>query len=224
MKNTQNITVELLKRPIAYHAILAKAFGSVNLALMWSQLYYWSDKTKEPDGWIYKTQVEMFEETGLSRKQQDTARVLARKLKVIEDKLAGNPPKIHYRVNIENTIEVLEKYLNKTNKGIRPFKEPKEGELTPGQQAEIFFDMQNGTMVRRHIVQELIDKTGASEEHIIENLKKFILYWTEPNKSGTKVRWQLQSTFDVKRRIYTWLDRNKVENKKQTRAGAGRTV
>ena len=220
MKHTQ-ITIELLKRPIAYHAILAKAFGSVNLALMWSQLYYWSDKTKDPDGWIYKTQAEMFEETGLSRKQQDTARELGRKLEVIEDKLAGNPPKIHYRVSIEKAIEVVEKYIIKEEKSPSLF--PVEKVATPSQIARDFFDIgsESGSQVRRQISKEFSEKTGVNEDVIIAELKKFILYWTEPNKSGTKVRWEMQKNFEVKRRIYTWLNRARVENKTRRGAGAG---
>ena len=35
---------------------------------------------------------------------------------------------------------------------------------------------------------------------------KFIHYWTELNKSGTKERWELQKTFDVKRRLCVWLN------------------
>lgn len=38
-------------------------------------------------------------------------------------------------------------------------------------------------------------------------LSKFVSYWTEPNKTGSKQRWQLQQTFDVKRRLHTWLER-----------------
>ena len=48
-----------------------------------------------------------------------------------------------------------------------------------------------------------------------EEFNHFILYWTELSKSGKKVRWEMEKTFDVKRRLYTWL-RNKKEwaNKK----------
>lgn len=42
-----------------------------------------------------------------------------------------------------------------------------------------------------------------------EEFKKFTLYWTEPNKSGTKTRWEQQDTFEIKRRLFTWLSRSK---------------
>ncbi len=36
---------------------------------------------------------------------------------------------------------------------------------------------------------------------------KFVAYWTEPNKSGTRVRWQAQKFFDIRRRLATWFGR-----------------
>ena len=38
---------------------------------------------------------------------------------------------------------------------------------------------------------------------------EFISYWTEPNRSKTKVRYQLEKTFDVSRRLATWFKRSK---------------
>ena len=38
--------------------------------------------------------------------------------------------------------------------------------------------------------------------------QKFYLYWTEKNKSGTKQRWELEKTFDVRRRFQTWKRRS----------------
>lgn len=35
-------------------------------------------------------------------------------------------------------------------------------------------------------------------------LEGFILYWTEPNRSKTKLRYELQPTFDIARRLKTW--------------------
>ena len=36
-------------------------------------------------------------------------------------------------------------------------------------------------------------------------LADFYNYWSEPNKSNTKMKWELQQTFDIKRRLVTWL-------------------
>lgn len=51
--------------------------------------------------------------------------------------------------------------------------------------------------------------------------KKFCLYWTEPNSTGKKVRWQQQSTFDVKRRLYTWFTRIKESQPRAISKGRG---
>lgn len=113
IESARKVTEALLRRPIAYHPIVAKAFGSVKLAVMWSQLYYWSDKGSDPEGWIYKTQDEIFEETGLGRREQETARKLAVELGVIEEKRCGTPPKMHFRIDMDNTLKTIAKYLGK---------------------------------------------------------------------------------------------------------------
>jgi hypothetical protein len=45
-------------------------------------------------------------------------------------------------------------------------------------------------------------------EYHEELRKKFISYWTEPNKSKTKMRFQLEKTWDTKRRLETWASRD----------------
>jgi hypothetical protein len=44
----------------------------------------------------------------------------------------------------------------------------------------------------------------------IEEIQKFVSYWTEPNKSKTKIRWELERTWDIKRRLGTWM-RNSIK-------------
>lgn len=47
---------------------------------------------------------------------------------------------------------------------------------------------------------------GEFGEDMIE---RFISYWTEPNQKKTKMRYELQPTWDTHRRMLTWRDRNK---------------
>jgi hypothetical protein len=44
-------------------------------------------------------------------------------------------------------------------------------------------------------------------------LNKFIDYWTEKNKSKTKMRWELEKTFEISKRLATWASRDKDYNK-----------
>ena len=46
-----------------------------------------------------------------------------------------------------------------------------------------------------------------SNQYHSDLLNNFFTYWSEPNKSNTKMKYELQQTFDIKRRLSTW-DRN----------------
>lgn len=39
-------------------------------------------------------------------------------------------------------------------------------------------------------------------------ITEFVEYWTEPNKSGTQLRWQMEKTWDIKRRLARWAKNN----------------
>jgi len=56
----------------------------------------------------------------------------------------------------------------------------------------------------------LMEVSAFKELYSVEMLEAFIDYWTEPNKSKTKLRYELQKTFDIARRLKTW---NKNESK-----------
>jgi hypothetical protein len=87
-------------RTVAYYPELALCFGSVNAAILLSQLFYWDGKQNDQvEGWIFKTQKEITKETGLSRRESDTARRVLRDKKIITDKLRGVPPKIHFLIH-----------------------------------------------------------------------------------------------------------------------------
>ena len=60
-------------RAVAYYPKLSRFFGSVNASLFFSQLYYWQSRTTDPDG-VFKTADEWDDETGLSYREQVTAR------------------------------------------------------------------------------------------------------------------------------------------------------
>ena len=48
-----------------------------------------------------------------------------------------------------------------------------------------------------------------SEKYPETMLNKFCNYWTELNKSGTKMRFELQQTFEIGKRLGTWASRDK---------------
>ena len=78
----------------------------------------------------------------------------------------------------------------------------KDREDTPAQISKSFFE---GKEYYKKIREAFLEK--VPENILDQELEKFVLYWTEPNKSGTRVRWEQQPTFDVKRRLFTWLSK-----------------
>lgn len=93
--------------PIAYHRCFV-VFVGVTGAVFMSQAIYWSKRTKDEEGWFYKTQEEWEIETGLTRREQETARKRAKEAGLLEEKLAGNPARMYYRINLEPILKQLE--------------------------------------------------------------------------------------------------------------------
>lgn len=48
-----------------------------------------------------------------------------------------------------------------------------------------------------------------------ELLKSFFNYWSEPNRQKTKMKFELQETFDISRRLITWKNNDKGFAKKE---------
>lgn len=105
----------MLERPVAVHPIIIKVTGSVKLAVMWNQLLYWTERTQDPEGWIYKSFEDLYKETGMSRTEIETARLLGMKLGILDYQVKGRPPTAHYRVKLEAMIELIAQFHEKTD-------------------------------------------------------------------------------------------------------------
>jgi len=97
----------VLGSPVAYYAAFAQALGGVEAGVFASQFFYWHGKGHDPDGWVYKTQAEIEEETGLTRRNQETARKRLRDCGVLEERYTGMPAKLYYRLNIDVLFELM---------------------------------------------------------------------------------------------------------------------
>lgn len=90
-----------LGHPVAYYPSLNRITGSINATIFLCQLIYWTGKQQDPDGWIYKTQEDIESETGLGRRQQETARRHLVANGLLEEVREGMPARLFYRVNTE---------------------------------------------------------------------------------------------------------------------------
>jgi hypothetical protein len=100
----------ILGSPIAYYTAFARAFGSVEAGIFTSQFFYWYGKGQNPEGWIYKTQEEIEQETGLTRRNQETARKRLRALGVLEEKRMGAPSRLFYRLNLDHLFGLVNEW------------------------------------------------------------------------------------------------------------------
>jgi len=115
MMNRQVVT-SLLQRPVAFNPIFADITNSILAGLFLSQVFYWSSgrvpefdsNGKSRDGWFYKTADECFEETRLTRHEQQTARKILTRLKLLEEKRKGIPSKLWFRLNWDVLLGLLE--------------------------------------------------------------------------------------------------------------------
>ena len=102
----------LLQRPVAFSPILARIAQSATAGLFMSQALYWSERTDHPDGWFYKSRREWYDETMLTRREQETARERWRDLGVLSEHRHGVPPVLHYRVNHDVLLSLVTRYIS----------------------------------------------------------------------------------------------------------------
>ncbi|MCC5904118.1 MAG: hypothetical protein JJT87_19575 [Halomonas sp.] len=93
--------INLLDRPIAFNRTFVDLGVGITGALMLSQCVYWSTRTKDDEGWFYKTQAEWTDETGMTRREQETARKKLVNKGYIKEVRRGVPCKTYYRLDRE---------------------------------------------------------------------------------------------------------------------------
>jgi hypothetical protein len=98
---------QVFQRPIAFQPVFSKIGGGALAGLFLSQAFYWDERTKDPDGWFYKTQDEWERETTLTRREQETVRRKLIERGLIEEQKRGLPCKLYYRLNRQNIIIAL---------------------------------------------------------------------------------------------------------------------
>ena len=94
----------LLGRHIAFHRRLVDLTDSVKAALLLSQSIYWTRRGRDiarNAGWFHKTTEQWSWETGLSPKEQSSARGALRVLALLDERRLGIPARLHFRLNTE---------------------------------------------------------------------------------------------------------------------------
>lgn len=76
---------------------------------------------------------------------------------------------------------------------------------TPYEMSKLFFDSVDE---QSRVITEMSVKFNASQLSVKNEITRFVSYWSELNKSGTKQRWQMEKTFEIPRRLATWFSRS----------------
>ena len=118
------ISAELLLQvfdlPVSFHRCLVPITGGVTAALMLSQAI-WITHELDPasGGWFCMSQEEWTEETGLSRWEQQTARRSLRDSGFLDERRAGMPARLWFRVRADRLWRALKAQADAARSGAR---------------------------------------------------------------------------------------------------------
>ena len=154
------------------------------------------------DGWFFNTAKNIEEDTCLTSHQQRKAIKRLKDLGIIETKVVGIPAKQHFKI-IENK---LLSYFNTSCE--ESAKQVVKKTQTINKNNNNNNNKNNISNRRDDFVFEVL--CFDYDESILNG---FIDYWTEPNKSNTKMKYELQKTWETKRRIKTWANNQKKWDK-----------
>ena len=176
---------------------LAKQVGlkeAVLLADLISKEEYFISKGMT-DGWFFNTEANIEADTTLNSYHQRKCLKTLKKFKIIETKRKGIPAKQYFKINEEQVLQILNNLSVKNSTTINKNKEIR---------------IINNTISNRRddFVFEVL--TFEYDESILNG---FIDYWTEPNKSNTKMKFELNKTWKTELRLKTWAANQKKWDK-----------
>ena len=201
---------------------LAKQVGlkaAVLLADLISKEEYFISKGMT-DGWFFNTAKNIEDDTSLTSHQQRKAIKNLKDLGIIETKVVGIPAKQNFKI-MENKLlsyfntsceESVKQVVKKTQTSYE------ESEQLAVKKTQTINKNKNNNKNNNNIsIRELNFINQVSLLDYDLNLKKeFCDYWTEPNKSNTKMKWELCKTWKTELRLKTWATNQKKWDKPKT--------
>jgi len=181
---------------IIFNKELARQVGlkeAILLADLISKEEYFISKGMT-DGWFFNTEANIEADTTLNSYHQRKCLKTLRKFKIIETKRMGIPAKQYFKIN---ELQVLQILNNLSDKNLTTINKNKEIIIT-----------NNISNRRDDFVFEVL--TFEYDESILNG---FIDYWTEPNKSNTKMKFELNKTWKTALRLKTWAANQKKWDK-----------
>ena len=104
------LMLDLLDEPIVFHRAYVPVAGGITAALFLSYAgYAYESLPEDRNGWFTRTQAEWERDTGLTRREQETARRQLRERGLLEERRVGMPAVLGFRVNWRRLREALER-------------------------------------------------------------------------------------------------------------------
>ena len=150
------------------------------------------------DGWFFNTEANIEADTTLTPFMQRKCLKALRKYGIIETKRKGIPAKQFFKINEELVIKFLNNLSATKSTTINKNKEIRIINNTISNRKEKF----------------ILDVSSFDYEESV--LNDFVDYWTEPNKSGTKMKYELQQTWSTNLRLKNWAKNQKQWSKPKT--------
>lgn len=112
LRTNREFLLTVLDQPIVFNKMYKKITGSVTAALMLSYAAQLTAEAEEParGGWFSLDAETWEEDTGLTRKEQITARKRLRELGLLDERKQGMPAHIEFRVNFQRVADLLHAY------------------------------------------------------------------------------------------------------------------
>lgn len=177
---------QFFDKPIAFHRIFVEITGSVLGGLLLSQAVYWNKRSTRSDGWWWKTQKEWEIETGMTRRELDTARKSASKFLLCERR--GVPAKCFYSLDQQAMWEALangQSSLAFSAKLDCPIKPNKTG-------------VKSQSTNKTETTSETSTEIGATALAIESENKKFIRLWEEAYQTKFGIPYKFNGGRDAK--------------------------
>lgn len=95
---TRGQALRELGRPIAYYPGLARLIG-VEEAIFFLQLLYWSERTQNGDGWVFKSSSEWELELAISYKQQLRVRHRLKEIGVLQEREEKLKHRVYFKID-----------------------------------------------------------------------------------------------------------------------------
>jgi hypothetical protein len=128
--SNKNLIKSLLRNPVSFNPVFSEITGNIAAGVFLSQCYWITENIVEEgsNGWFWRRQSQFERETSFTNDQQQYARNRLIKLNILEEKLVGFLPILHFRLNMEVLFSLLEENAQ-TNADRFKAKKPSDSRL-----------------------------------------------------------------------------------------------